>query len=83
MGKVCGFWGNYNGKIDEGIEVPKASQEKSDFERELGLLHEFHGGSCKLEGAKPVETARDEQCDNAGEYRQCFYFKFFEFVLFF
>ena len=49
MGKVCGFWGNFNGKIDEGVEIPRPRQLKADFEKELGKVYEFHGGSCKFQ----------------------------------
>ena len=64
MGKVCGFWGNFNGKIDEGVEVPRSRQLKADFERELGKVHEFHGGSCKFQ-AGPGDISK---CSNAQKY---------------
>ena len=65
MGKVCGFWGNFNGKIDEGVEIPKPRQLKADFENELGQVYEFNEGSCKFQ-AGPGDISK---CANAQNYR--------------
>ena len=65
-GKVCGFWGNFNGKLDEGVEIQRKHQSKRDFETELGQKYVYHGGTCDIQPG-PADISK---CEKFEEYRK-------------